>query len=117
MIDDMNVGILIKDLPPKNPSPDGLIEIEYSNLSTHISIEMLSLYLLPPGTLIISAALHVPDGWLVCEGQAIPRTKYARLFQTIGETFGEGDGSTTFQLPKALRKYLIGTGAKLLIRY
>lgn len=38
-------------------------------------------------------------GWLVCDGRAISRTTYALLFNVVGETFGAGDGSTTFNLP------------------
>lgn len=45
------------------------------------------------------AGSTVPDGWLVCDGSAISRTTYARLFAAIGTTYGAGDGSTTFNLP------------------
>jgi microcystin-dependent protein len=38
-------------------------------------------------------------GYLVCNGQAVSRTKYADLFAAIGEAYGAGDGSTTFELP------------------
>lgn len=40
-----------------------------------------------------------PSGWLKCNGAAISRTTYADLFAIIGETWGAGDGSTTFNLP------------------
>lgn len=42
---------------------------------------------------------HVPDGWLICNGSAVSRTKYADLFSVIGTTYGSGDGSTTFNVP------------------
>ncbi len=38
-------------------------------------------------------------GWMVCDGRIVSRTTYALLFNVIGETFGVGDGSTTFKLP------------------
>jgi hypothetical protein len=41
-----------------------------------------------------------PAGYLPCDGRAVSRTGYPRLFQAIHETFGSGDGSTTFNLPK-----------------
>jgi hypothetical protein len=41
----------------------------------------------------------VPEGWLVCDGSAVSRTVYARLFAKIGVAWGYGDGSTTFNLP------------------
>lgn len=41
----------------------------------------------------------VPTGWLKCNGAAISRTVYARLFTAIGTTYGDGNGSSTFNLP------------------
>ncbi len=38
-------------------------------------------------------------GWMLCDGRVVSRTTYALLFGVIGETFGAGDGSTTFKLP------------------
>jgi len=42
---------------------------------------------------------EIPSGWLACYGQAVSRTTYADLFDTIGTTWGAGDGSTTFNVP------------------
>lgn len=36
------------------------------------------------------------------EGATVSRTDYANLFKIYGTTYGEGDGSTTFQLPNFL---------------
>jgi microcystin-dependent protein len=41
----------------------------------------------------------VPDGWLECDGSAISRITYNYLYSNIGETFGIGDGYTTFNVP------------------
>jgi hypothetical protein len=41
-----------------------------------------------------------PDGWKFF-GQALSRSVYADLFAVIGTTWGDGDGSTTFDLPPA----------------
>lgn len=40
-----------------------------------------------------------PEGWLKCNGAAVSRTTYARLFAWLGTHYGAGDGSTTFNLP------------------
>jgi microcystin-dependent protein len=40
-----------------------------------------------------------PSNWLICDGNAISRSTYSGLFDVIGITFGNGDGSTTFNLP------------------
>ena len=49
-------------------------------------------------------------GWVLCEGQAISRTTYAILFSVIGETFGLGDGSTTFNVPDPRGRVAVGAG-------
>ena len=51
-----------------------------------------------------------PDGWLVCDGSAQNRTTYSDLWDAISDTWGEGDGSTTFNLPNFQRAALIGSG-------
>lgn len=40
-----------------------------------------------------------PTGWLKCNGAAVSRTTYARLFAKIGTVYGAGNGSTTFNVP------------------
>ena len=41
-----------------------------------------------------------PKGrWLFCDGREISRTDYPELFEAIGTTYGEGDGTTTFNIP------------------
>lgn len=52
-----------------------------------------------PGSLSPYVGATAPDGWLFCDGSAISRTSYVRLFNTISTTFGAGDGSTTFNIP------------------
>lgn len=41
----------------------------------------------------------IPANWLPCDGDEISRSTYANLFAIIGETYGVGDGLTTFNLP------------------
>lgn len=53
----------------------------------------------PTGTIIVWSTSTPPEGYLVCDGSAISRTTYARLFQVIGTTWGAGDGNTTFNVP------------------
>lgn len=40
----------------------------------------------------------IPAGWMAEEGQAISRTVYAKYFALVGTTYGDGDGSTTFNI-------------------
>jgi microcystin-dependent protein len=63
-----------------------------------------------PGIIEALSAGPVPSGWLLCDGSAVSRTTYARLFAHIGTTFGAGDGSTTFNLPPAAGRVLVNAG-------
>ena len=49
--------------------------------------------------------------WLACDGSAIDRDYYSELFAIIGVTYGSGDGSTTFNLPDAQGRAIIGSGS------
>lgn len=49
-----------------------------------------------------------PLGWLLCDGAAISRTKYSKLFSVIGTAYGSGDGETTFNLPNLKGKTIVG---------
>jgi hypothetical protein len=51
------------------------------------------------GMVAAFAGTTAPEGWLVCDGSIVSRTDYADLFAQIGSTYGDGDGSTTFNLP------------------
>lgn len=68
------------------------------------------------GSVILTAAQNIPEGYLECNGQAVSRSTYAQLFAAIGTTFGAGDGSTTFNLPDlsasapSNMRYIIHTG-------
>lgn len=54
------------------------------------------------------AGSAAPNGWLLCFGQAVSRTTYEGLFQSIGTTFGVGDGTTTFNLPDLRGRVVAG---------
>ena len=62
----------------------------------------------PPGVVMTFATPTVPTGWLEANGAAISRTTYSALFGAIGTTFGDGDGSTTFNLPDLRGEFLRG---------
>ena len=45
-------------------------------------------------------AMKNPKGrWLFCDGREISREAYPDLFEAIGTTYGEGNGTTTFNIP------------------
>lgn len=47
----------------------------------------------------VTGSAHLPSGWLLCDGQDVPRATYKNLFMAIGVTQGRGNGRSTFNLP------------------
>lgn len=66
----------------------------------------------PIGVIQAYGGTTAPSGWLLCQGQAVSRTEYADLFSAIGTAFGEGDGSTTFNVPDLREAVPVGTGTR-----
>jgi len=62
----------------------------------------------PAGGVIAFAGTNPPAGWLLCDGSAVLRTTYARLFAAVGTAWGSGDGTTTFNLPDLRGLFLRG---------
>lgn len=60
------------------------------------------------GALEAYAVSSAPPGWLRCNGAAVSRTTYSRLFAAIGTTFGSGDGVSTFNLPELRGEFIRG---------
>ncbi|CAF4641174.1 unnamed protein product, partial [Rotaria sp. Silwood2] len=53
-------------------------------------------------------AEFLPPNWVVCHGQALSRIEYQSLFSVIGESFGSGDGKTTFNVPDLRGRFVMG---------
>ena len=71
----------------------------------------------PIGTIEYFAMPTPPAGYLKADGAAVGRETYPDLFAAIGTTFGEGDGSSTFNLPDLIDRFAQGSntpGQKLL---
>lgn len=64
---------------------------------------------IPIGVVQAFAGNTVPNGWLLCDGSAVSRTDYAELYAVIGDIYGAGDGSTTFNLPNLVDKFVEGS--------
>lgn len=62
----------------------------------------------PVGTIITTALTAAPKGYLECDGSEVSRTTHARLFGELGVIYGNGDGSTTFNLPDYRGRFLRG---------
>lgn len=62
----------------------------------------------PSGTIMAYAGSTAPAGWLLCDGSAVNRTTYSSLFSTISTSYGNGNGSTTFNLPDLRGRTIFG---------
>jgi hypothetical protein len=67
---------------------------------------------MPTGMIIMKITSAVPTGYLYCDGGAISRTTYARLFAEIGTTYGVGNGTTTFNKPDFRACFIRGAQAQ-----
>jgi microcystin-dependent protein len=55
---------------------------------------------LPVGGLVLwGGGATIPANWLICDGREVSRSTFSGLFTAIGETWGAGDGESTFNLP------------------
>jgi microcystin-dependent protein len=85
-------------------SPDGVSE---SKIGTGIAAGV------PTGAIFPYSATTAPEGFLLCDGKRVSRTTYSDLFAVIGTSYGEGDGSTTFNLPDYRWTFARGHGGNL----
>ncbi len=60
------------------------------------------------GAIQMYGGATAPKGWLLCDGSAVSRTTYAKLFEVLGTAYGAGDGSTTFNVPNFSGRFPIG---------
>lgn len=93
----VNDRVMVTFVPPSSVFVTGLISASgvppgsvqaYAGPITH-----------HPGAESSATSGAPPRGWLWCAGQTVSRATYSALFAAIGETYGSGDGSTTFAVP------------------
>ena len=63
---------------------------------------------IPIGVVQAYSGVSAPSGWLLCDGSEVSRTTYTDLFAVIGESYGSGDGITTFNLPDLRGRIPVG---------
>lgn len=64
------------------------------------------------GDIIPHFGTTAPPGTLVCDGSEVSREAYHELFEEIGSLVGQGDGSTTFNLPDLRGRWMMGADAE-----
>lgn len=71
--------------------------------------------LVPAGTIVQSAAINTPDGWLTCNGALLNKIAYIDLFAAIGNLYGGAPTDLSFNLPDLRGRVGIGAiGAGLI---
>lgn len=91
----------IEQKAEKTHTHDRYVEADYVKECISVAV--------PAGTVIAYAGSIAPDGFIACNGAEVSRETYAELFYVIGTTFGEGDGSTTFNLPDLTDRMVQGS--------
>ena len=67
------------------------------------------------GSIIQFVGNTVPEKYIICDGRAVSRTEYSELYSVIGNTYGIGDGVSTFNVPNLCGKVAIGSSLSHLI--
>lgn len=87
---------------------DGNSGFYYYNGNTWINLPNTANSSVPSGTVVSFAGNTAPEGWLMCDGSAISRNDYADLYSVIGTTYGNGNGSTSFNIPDLRGRTIFG---------
>lgn len=82
--------------------------IEYWDGASWVVIGYLAPEAERVGVIKMYASSSAPSGYLLCNGAAVSRATYSALFGVIGETYGAGDGVTTFNTPNLCGKFPVG---------
>ena len=62
------------------------------------------------GQIIAFTSNLIPSNVLICDGAELSRESYSELFTVINTIYGEGDGSTTFNIPDLRDVWFVGSG-------
>lgn len=75
---------------------------EYANNAPWLVVGALQYVAIP--TVVFAGTIlqrhgAAPSGFIAADGSIVSRTDFADIFASMGDRYGAGDGSTTFQLP------------------
>ena len=60
------------------------------------------------GEIKMWAGNAIPDGWLLCDGSEVSKTKYPNLYAAIGDLWGVPNSSSNFKLPNLKGRVPVG---------
>ena len=90
------------------PTPDDAVDVPRDVQALAEAIEAHGAFIVAEVRWV--AVLATPRGWLPCDGAAVSRTTYAKLYAALADRFGAGDGSTTFNVPDFRGRAPVGAG-------
>jgi microcystin-dependent protein len=107
---------VIVDIEVKNASGVSQFTVPSIEAMPDTSGNTPSVTAVPTGGIIQWSTDTAPTGFLLCQGQAVNRVTYAALNTLLSAAtpsypFGNGDGSTTFNLPDLRQRFPIGVAA------
>ncbi|MGT3071950.1 phage tail-collar fiber domain-containing protein [Pseudomonas putida] len=94
------------NLPNSKSDDPGTNSSEILATTAALKIAMAQVESALVGMMVFYPTSTTPSGFLRCNGAAVSRTAYARLFTQIGTFYGAGDGVTTFNLPNPRGRFL-----------
>lgn len=97
-------------LAMNNKKITGLANADTTADGDAVNVATLKMFA-PIGSIVAYSGTSAPSGFLLCDGSAVSRTTYSALFAIIGEAAGEGDNSTTFNVPDLRGRFLRGRDA------
>ena len=98
---------------PTGPQGPTAVSANAGNTATLGTDSLIYVPGIPSGVIWEYAGSAAPTGWLFCNGAAYSRTTYAALYAALGgasSPWGQGDGSTTFNVPDKRGRVGIGAG-------
>ena len=79
---------------------DGWLVVNYSRYK--------KLDKMPVGTMLPYAGNKAPDGWLICDGAELEKSKYPDLYTAIGDVWGKAKANGNFCIPDMRGVFLRG---------
>lgn len=102
-------GAIAQDHLSYGPDASGVLKLDVSgNVNVSANYYINNRPLIPYGTIIQSAAVNTPAGWINCDGTSYPVATYRNLYNAIGYTFG-GSGAN-FNVPDLRGRVGVGIG-------
>lgn len=94
------------------PFPAGPVVVEFEDdeiqITPTLTLDDREGNTVPVGEIVAFGGETPPPGWLLCDGSAVSRSTWPLLFAVLGESYGAGDGSTTFELPDLRQRMPMG---------